>query len=335
MWRRVAIVVATAVMIAWAVQPSPALPLLRLSASPATRLLVVAPHPDDEGLAAAGLMERVHSTHGRVRVVAMTSGDALPSAAERLDGNATPDARDFRALARVRERESRRAMAILGLAEDDVVFLGFPDEGLCLLASALLSARSAPLPSPFSARTRPPSDEQIVRGVTYRGSDVRLELERVLTAFAPTVVVMPDPEDEHPDHCASYIFIRAALDSVAADRAQRPRVLRYVVHADDWPPDDESIATPVMPPRDFDEPIDQWRTFPLTIGEARTKKAALGAYATQWAVVGRLLRGFTRPNEIFLEGDPAHAPECWCDAEHVATELPASQRRRHPPVPAR
>jgi LmbE family N-acetylglucosaminyl deacetylase len=334
MWRRFAIVATVTVMIVWAVQPSPALPLLRLSASAATRLLVLAPHPDDEGLAAAGLIERVRSTHGRVRVVVMTSGDALPSAAERLDATPTPGAREFRTLARVRERESRTAMATLGLGADDVVFLGFPDEGLCLLASAFLSARSAPLTSPFSARTQPPSDEQIVRGVTYRGSDVRLELERVLTAFSPTVVVLPDPEDEHPDHCASYIFIRAALDRVAADRS-RPRLLRYVVHVDDWPPDGESAATPLMPPRQFDEPTNQWRTFPLTIGEARTKKAALGAYATQWAVVGPLLRGFTRPNEIFLEGDPAHAPECWCDAEHVATELPPIQRRRHPPVPAR
>ena len=84
---------------------------------------------------------------------------------------------------------------------------------------------------------------------------------------------------------------------------------------------------PVMPPSGIDEPRSQWRTFPLTIREAQLRRDALDAYTTQWPVVGRLLRGFTRSNELFLEGEPAHRPESWCDAEHVATELPPEQRR--------
>jgi hypothetical protein len=40
---------------------------------------------------------------------------------------------------------------------------------------------------------------------------------------------------------------------------------------------------------------------------------------------------FGRDNELFLEGEPASMPECWCsDGENVATELPPSQYRRRP-----
>jgi LmbE family N-acetylglucosaminyl deacetylase len=332
MLRRLLLVAIAALVIVWFAQPSPSLPLLRLYPTTDTRLLVISPHPDDEAIAAAGLIQRVRSAGGRVRVVVITSGDALAPAIQRVDPGVTPGTEDFRRFGRLREDESRHAMAILGVQSDDVVFLGFPDEGMCLLASAYLSTRSRPLTSPYTGRATPPSDEQVVRGVTYRGSDLRMELEQIVTAFAPTMLAMPDPEDEHPDHCASYIFGRAALDRMARDRSgAMPRVLRYVVHADDWPSARDSASTSVMPPPGLDEPADQWRTFLLTVAEARSKKAALAAYVSQWSVVGRLLRGFARPNELFLEGAPAHDPECWCDAEHVATELPPEKRRRHAP----
>jgi LmbE family N-acetylglucosaminyl deacetylase len=334
MWR-FGMAALVAAFIVWAAQPSPNLRILNLRPSPLTRLLVIAPHPDDETIAAAGVMQRVRSAGGRVRVVLITSGDAFPPALEQANpsGSAGPD--DFKRFGRVRENESRRGLLALGLHQDDVTFLGFPDEGVCLLASAFLSARSRPLTSPYTERAMPPRDEQVVRGVSYRGSDVRLELERIVKAFAPTVIMLPDPQDEHPDHCASYIFGRSVLDRASQDRSgSRPRLLRYVIHFDDWP-SDRATATPIMPPSGFDEPSHEWRTFPLTTREARNKKTALSAYTTQWPVVGPLLRGFTRSNELFLEGEPAHPPECWCDAEHVATELAPSQRRRPPRTTAR
>jgi len=43
------------------------------------------------------------------------------------------------------------------------------------------------------------------------------------------------------------------------------------------------------------------------------------------------MMGFARSNELFLEGQPASMPECWCDGENVATEAPPAQYRRRPP----
>jgi LmbE family N-acetylglucosaminyl deacetylase len=303
---------------------------LRLNPSPATRLLVIAPHPDDEAIAAAGLIQRVVSAGGRVRVVLMTSGDAFVPALQKTEQQRDVDAQDLRRFGRLREQESERAMTSLGLGSDDVTFLGFPDEGVCLLASAYLSAQSPPLVSPYTARDNPPRDEQIVRGVEYRGVDVRTEVERILRAFRPTVIVLPDPEDDHPDHCASYIFGSAALERNArAQNSRPPTVLRYVVHSKNWPDRDRAPRT-LTPPEHFEQPQTDWRTLTLTAAEARAKAHALSMYDSQAGVVGDLLRAFSRTNELFLEGEPSHHAECWCDAEHVATDLPPAQRRRHP-----
>jgi LmbE family N-acetylglucosaminyl deacetylase/glycosyltransferase involved in cell wall biosynthesis len=84
------------------------------------RLLVLAPHPDDEVIGCGGVVAQHLREHRAVRIVIATDG------AEGGDPS-------------TREDESRRGVARLGPAE--VVFLGFADRGLGEDASALLRAQ--------------------------------------------------------------------------------------------------------------------------------------------------------------------------------------------------
>jgi LmbE family N-acetylglucosaminyl deacetylase len=305
---------------------------LMLSASPAMRLLVVAPHPDDEALGSAGLIQRVRSAGGQVRVVLVTSGDAFPEGLEAETHIANPRPRDYRSYGALRERETLAAMQRLGIDGERVRFLGFPDGGICLIASSYLSPNARAFVSPYTGREEPPAREQIIRGARYRGVDIRRELERILIEYRPTLVTLPHPEDLHPDHCSTYIFAREALDAAAAlDRALAPRVLHYLVHTDGWPPDASAAAdTALEPPPDFPPREGEWRTLKLSDAEAAGKRRALDAYASQALVMSRFLRAFGRTNELFLEGRPASLPECWCDATSVATEVPPERYRRRP-----
>ncbi len=81
------------------------------------RLLILAPHPDDEVIGCGGLVAQ-HLREGRaVRVVVATDGaEAEPSVSDRLAYRAQ------------REEESRRALALLGEAE--LHFLRFADRAL-------------------------------------------------------------------------------------------------------------------------------------------------------------------------------------------------------------
>ena len=305
---------------------------LDIDITAATRLLVIAPHPDDETLATSGLMQRVIARGGAVHVVWMTSGDGFPEGVETADGISHPRARDYRIYGTLREQEARTASRAVGLRNRSLSFLGFPDGGLCELASTYLSAKGRAFESPFTARFSPPLAEQVIRGVRYRGTDVRRELERLLVEFAPTVVASVHPEDEHPDHCSTHIFVHDALDALAAQGRARPRLLHYLVHYGDWPlaPWDGSDRE-LYPPDGFPPAEGRWVSLALTPDEAAAKKQAVLLYRSQMAVIGRFLRAFARDNELYLEGEPGSLPECWCqNGVNVATELPPAQYRRRP-----
>ncbi len=322
------VTVLLALAVAATAAASPAVAPLVLGATPATRVLVVSPHPDDESLAAAGLMARVRAAGGDVRVVLVTSGDAFSEGVETEDGIARPTADDYRHYGTRREGETLSAMRALGVDPSRVTFLGFPDDGLCQLASRYLSAKAAAFFSPYTRRQSPPTTEQIVRGVTYRGIDVRRELERIFVAFKPTVIVIPHPEDEHPDHCSTHIFARDAIAAVWPDARRRPHVIHYLVHYGQWPLAGASGGAGLLPPAGFPATEGRWVSLKLSPTEETAKHRALLAYGSQLLAIGRFVLAFSRSNELFLDGEPASPPECWCSGQNVATEVPPERRRR-------
>ena len=307
-------------------------PPLDLVIGSATRLMVIAPHPDDETLGAAGLMRRVVGSGGAVHIVWMTSGDGFPEGVETEEGIAHPNSQDYRSYGRIRDDEARAAVGVLGVTRSALTFLGFPDEGLCELASTYLSAKARAFESPFTERITPPLTEQVIRGVRYRGTDVRRELERLITAFAPTVVLTVHPEDDHPDHCSTHIFVREALEALSRRGLTRPLLLHYLIHYAHWPlTEDAGLGHQLRPPDGFPTGQGRWTSLALTPDEIAAKKEALLHYHSQMVVMGRFMQGFARSNELFLEGEAAAVPECWCqNGVNVATERSPEQYRRGP-----
>lgn len=307
---------------------------LDLGASAGTRLLVVAPHPDDETLGAGGLIQRVRDNGGSVRVVVVTSGDALRQGVEITDRTTTPTPNDFRRYGRLRELESERAVAALGLNPEHITFLGFPDDGLCRLASRYLSTRTSAFESPYTHRVQPPLAERFMSGVTYRGVDVRRELERILLDFKPTIVAIPDSRDEHPDHCSTHIFADEALARASSrPGGVPPRILYYLVHYQQWrlsPGND--LAADLLPPPTFPD-TQRFRTLKLSDLEATRKRQALLAYTTQTRLMRPFMIAFAGQNELFLEGEPDVLPPCWCDGAPVALETLPTTRPVPPPAP--
>jgi LmbE family N-acetylglucosaminyl deacetylase len=98
---------------------APIAPLDWRSRSNAThRLVIVAPHPDDEILACGGLLALQIAAGGEALVVAVTDGEASHA------GNpAWPAGR----LAATRRDESRRGLGRIGAAEVETVRLALPD----------------------------------------------------------------------------------------------------------------------------------------------------------------------------------------------------------------
>jgi LmbE family N-acetylglucosaminyl deacetylase len=92
--------------------------LPELDISSWTSAVILAAHPDDEVLGAGGIISQLAAAGARLRVIAVTNGEAAP------------DCADAAALARRRARERSAALHALGAGGTEVLRLGLPDAGL-------------------------------------------------------------------------------------------------------------------------------------------------------------------------------------------------------------
>lgn len=164
-----------------------------------------------------------------VWIVHVTVGDAFELAAivqeRRLRAVGDPMVK----LGERRMAEAHAAAAVLGVPEDHLIFLGFPDRGLRTL---VLGDQHALYRSRFTLRTSVPYAEARSPGLAYTGSNLMAELRAVLDEVEPTVVLAPTPRDAHSDHRAVGQLVMELLE----ERGQ-PEIGRWwIVHGDsEWP----------------------------------------------------------------------------------------------------
>ena len=114
---------------------------------------MIAPHPDDEVLGAGGLMQRVKSTGGAVRVVYLTDGDGYPEGVKEEDHVETPTAKDYLGYGKQRRREAHAALIRLGLAGAFQTFSRVPGRRLVQVDALVLVRAPGRLPSPYTRLT--------------------------------------------------------------------------------------------------------------------------------------------------------------------------------------
>lgn len=273
------------------------------------RLLVVAPHPDDETLGAGGLMQRVLANGGSVHILLFTAGDGYVEAVEKETGRPRPRPAEFVAYGERRLAELRAAIRELSGGQVRLEVLGFPDGGLEPLLHAQHWLRSHPERSPTTRATEPPYPEALDPSAAYDGADLLHAVERTLRTWQPTTVVLPDPLDAHPDHRAAGLFTLLALDAVTrrgdGPAAPLPRMLAYLVHWPGWPG-----GRGGAPPAPRDTPLElpsdlapERRRLALTLddGERAVKERALSRHASQQEAMGPFLAAFVRRTEPFTE----------------------------------
>lgn len=168
------------------------------------RLLVIAPHPDDESLATGGLIQRAKEVGAVVRVIFATNGDNNPWPQRWAEKRWQIGPRERRRWGALRRREARKALQQLGLREKPR-FLNLPDLGV---TAKLLEA---------DAETQE-----------------RLCCE--ITEWQPTHLVLPSPCDQHPDHNALYVLLQIALERLG--QTDSITQIHYLVHCrrPDWVP---------------------------------------------------------------------------------------------------
>lgn len=277
---------------------------------PGQRILVFAPHCDDEVLGAGGLIQRALKVGALVRVVLVTNGDGFTQAArDEARSPIVPPGR-YLELAYTRQGETLAALELLGLSSEHVTFLGFPDRGTSTEWEWNWT-RDNPFTSPFTRTNRSPYGNSYVPHASYCGSAIVDELTSIIHEFKPDVIVVPHPNDTHPDHWGTHNFVMYALADLNLLDPQpafsiagpaRPAVLTYLVHRANWPTaGSQSPQTKLGPPSSLTNIGTEWWSFDLTPEEARIKHNAIVTYQSQIAVTGRALLSFATSNDLFGE----------------------------------
>lgn len=279
------------------------------------RVIVFAPHPDDETLAAGGLMQRVVDRGGEVRVVFVTNGDGYPEAVRRQLGHAPRSSQDFIDYGKQRHDEALQALCELGVPPEDAVFLGFPDDGIDDLLKEHWS-KLMPYTSPYTRLRCAGYKESFKRWVVYAGVNLKEEIAKIIEDFCPDWIILPDPRDYHPDHCATGIFVLEALHQLNQEGdvvLRNLEILTYLVHFKDYP---ASVTWMQETRRSglFMSPTGcailsstEWLELPLTEEDLRGKELALAAHQSQHQMLGGFFKDFSNPVEIFGRLDPAQA----------------------------
>ena len=120
MWGRAVIVLLLAALPASAQEKFP--PISRDD-----RIVIVAPHPDDEVLGTGGVIQQALAAGADVRVIYLTNGDHNQVAFKLYHGRLWLRSKQYLAYGEERRREAITATGLLGLPGDHLTFLGYPD----------------------------------------------------------------------------------------------------------------------------------------------------------------------------------------------------------------
>lgn len=160
-----------------------------------TRLLVVAPHPDDETIATGLLIQQVRAAGGEVRILLLTAGDNNPWPQRWLEHRVRIGAAERERWGRRRHAEILQALQRLDVPSRALQSLGWPDMGV---TGQLIQTEGAAVATVAAA----------------------------ISEFCPSLVAAPALDDRHPDHSAAHVLVRLAL----LGHRHQPQLLSYLVH---------------------------------------------------------------------------------------------------------
>lgn len=209
------------------------------------KVLIFSPHPDDESIAAAGYIFDSTRKGAEVKIVLVTDGNKHGLKDRRYD-------------------EFRQATSILGVSQENLIFLNYPD-------GHLKEANQTELAANF---------------------------QKIIADFSPNIILYPSARDRHPDHATC----GKVLETVLKQEKSSVLTYAYLVHSRHWPqPKKMAPSLYLLPPTRLINFDDSWQILMLDSSTLSKKKEAIVAYKSQLQIpmLRSLILSSVRENELF------------------------------------
>ncbi|MHB8362763.1 MAG: PIG-L deacetylase family protein [Patescibacteria group bacterium] len=256
-------------------------------------LLLIAPHPDDESLSSAGMIQRAISSGANVIVVFITNGDGFKIATKRSNLTRKLSPNIYKDFALLRQNDAISALLELGVKKDDIIFLGFPDGGIDQLYMVNFK-------EPFTSKTT--NENKVCYKNSYKyedqytGENLLNNLSTIIKNFNPTYIIYPNFKDTHKDHSYTSLFVKKAIGKTNI----KAKEFTYLIHFPGWPQYNiQSRKKYAEIPKTIRGKYD-FLSFELTEEEILKKKKALFLHKTQAKLIKPFFHAFTKKNEIFI-----------------------------------
>lgn len=189
------------------------------------KLLVIAPHQDDEVLSSFLLMKKIIDNGGCVYVLYITNGDY----------------RGFD-YARRRYKEVCECAKMINIPLSNLIYMGYPDTGMSLNNSFLynLYFKRESFKTPNAPKTYHPYDLKTVHMIshntqaTFDRSTFINDLSFIINKINPDTIITPSELDTHGDHKACALFIKEIIRKFDL----KSSIYSYLIHSNnelEWP----------------------------------------------------------------------------------------------------
>ena len=138
------------------------------------RIIVVAPHPDDETIACGGIIQKYLEKKSTITIIYITNGENAYSHIYSIYENPSPSE-----LGIIRKEEALRALEILGLSSKDLIFLEFNDGS-----------------------------------VAEQYNIIKEKVKKILYKYKPNLVYVPYKNSSHNDHKATFKIVYDAINEL-------------------------------------------------------------------------------------------------------------------------
>ncbi|MCX6283615.1 MAG: PIG-L family deacetylase [Bacteroidetes bacterium] len=195
-------------------------------------IIVIAPHPDDEILGFAGVIYYALQMGKAVKVVLLTNGEGYGSSCYFWKNGCPKEdstclgsvcsSLESERYGKLRVEESKRALAHIGLAPEDLITLGYPDDFI----EDMLKYKDSIFTTASGLKVS-------ASGKSLTGKNLIIDLKDIFKKYHDAVVFTTHIKDYHEDHNAIAAFVQLARVDLAYENILFP-VYWGVIHQPGW-----------------------------------------------------------------------------------------------------